>query len=182
MCALLRRSAVRHALASVAIAALNACAGATEPEVAEEPTIYDVRISFDSIAVFGSCDHNSIFEDPNDGEFDFTMSASDTRTGNVLIDKKLSVTLLEAAAAALPSSWYAVSRRDLSLSTAFTVKFGATEKDGILGADPDMNKRENSKRHDWMGTYWSEPTSIALYKSADCGVNLIYSIKATPLQ
>jgi hypothetical protein len=144
--------------------------------------IRNVTVRFDSITVLGSCDHDSIFESANDGEFVFAVSVrlgtqTTMNTADHAVITNLSGTYREGLHR-LPSSAFITFTRNVTKGDRFSVLFSASERDGALGNDSKLNNKSDAKVFQWVANGWSGTRDIQLNgpDAGLCGVRLRYTV------
>jgi hypothetical protein len=171
--------------------ALSACTKGSEttapppPEPAAD-VIHAVTILFDTLTVTGSCDHNSIFESPGDGEFVFDLAIrlivpTGISLTNHFVAQGLSGTYTEGGHL-LSNTASTTFFRNVTKNERFGIAFTAIEKDGLLGTDPQM-AIGSLFVYSWTGSDWvdgdkARRRNIEFHngKPKDCGVRLSYRI------
>lgn len=186
------QTTVRSAMLALAAAvcacspAAEAAMGPAEPGGPAADIIHLVRVRMDSITVMGSCDHNSIFESSEDGEFIFRIAVITT---DVVWGRSVSGTYKEGLHALNPASaWTASLQRIASAERKvpelqdFSIEFHATEKDGVLGSDPAMNTygRAHVQWSPSQNKFLAMP-SIEVKSGDKCGVRLRFTITSAPV-
>jgi hypothetical protein len=185
------QSAARWTLAA-AVAALSACASGTAPKepgvaagvVGETAKVmHDVYVQFHTLTVMGSCDHNSIFETKEDGEFELYVSVHDSQGAIRDWFATFSGSLKEDEYLA-PRDWRTKVVRNVAVPQGLRVTFSAMEKDGLLGADPAMNHKTIWLTHQYDGNGWTGGRKIELVtgKPTECGIRVDYSIVSEPVK
>lgn len=186
------QSAARWVVAAAAVATLSGCAGGTAPEepgggagiVGENPKVmHDVYVQFELLTVMGSCDHNSFFEDKEDGEFELYVSVHDSQGAIRDWYGTFSGTLKEEKYLA-PRDWRTKVLRNVAVPQGLRITFSATETDGLLGADPAMNHKTIWRTHQYDGKGWTGGREIELVtgKPTECGIRVDYSIVSQPVK
>jgi hypothetical protein len=169
-------------VSAIAFAAFTGCANPTAPTDDNQETLHEVSVTFESLTVLGSCDHNSIFESKDDGEFDVKVTLADAGANRMEFSRNVSATLTEATHRLNPTLWSVVVLRDVSRSVGLRVHVWASERDGLLGNDSAMSDRNLWMTHQWNGTSWTGGRTIDLVGSSQCGVRLRYSITSAPVE
>lgn len=181
-----RHRYARRLAAAAAVTILSACSAATTApaedvanNVVQSP-LHDVTIRFDSITVMGTCDNNSLFETREDGEFELEFQVWNA-AGTSMDWSRKPYGPLKKGTHRIP--FVATVRRDVSMDTGLRVHFWASEKDGLLGNDPDMSRKNRWMTHQYDGSGWTGGRKIELVggEASQCGVRLIYSITSKPV-
>ena len=150
-------SAVRWSCAACS-AATTAPAEDVANKVVQSP-LHDVTIRFDSITVMGTCDNNSLFETKEDGEFELEFQVWNA-AGTSMDWSRKPYGPLTKGTHRIP--YVATVRRDVSMDTGLRVHFWASEKDGLLGNDPDMSRKNRWMTHQYDGSGWTGGRKIEL--------------------
>lgn len=140
----------------------------------------DVTVTVDTLTILGSCDHDSIFESPNDGEFEFMLT-----WGGGTVWRRAKTTYSERSYAVNAAATLPFRAATPRLLYHPDVLFEATEYDGALGADRDMNHKVVGTTVSYAGDgKWNGGnlvTAIGKGSAGLCGARLEFTTTSKPI-
>jgi hypothetical protein len=176
-------SAEGHVLAvapgtSVISAAFGGRTGQISLAVVAVDNVQRVRVTLTRVVIDGTCDNDSLFESPGDGEFSFEIEVERSGTGTTTIweTAKRPFTLGSHTLTDVGFTF----NRNVTRGEDFILRFFATEWDGLLGPDPKLNGVGKGQPFVYQNGRWVPDATSLSVGSGACGVTIHWTLSSVP--
>lgn len=157
--------------------------GEPGPPVPEPDFISTVTVAAWFADVVGSCDHDNIFESSSDGEFELSVVVTPSGAAPRRIYFTPHRVLAERGTGwdLGPETARTTFTRNVTRGETFSVEFKATEFDGILGADGQLDGLRLTREHRFVNGWVVDPSvgveTLAITGAKErCGITLMYGV------
>jgi hypothetical protein len=164
---------------AVISAAFAGRTGQLPVEVMAVDNVQVVVVVLDKVVIDGTCDTDSVFESPGDGEFSFLFEVERSGGGRTVVwrtDKEK----FSRGARSIGGNVGLTFSRNVSRGEDFILWFAATEWDGALGPDAKLNDASTGRTYTYQDGGWVTNGSPMSVGSSACGATIHWSMSSRP--
>jgi hypothetical protein len=160
-------------------AAFGGQTGQLPVQVVAVENVQVVSVTLDRLVVDGTCDTDSLFESPDDGEFSFRFEVERSGSGLTPIWSTERRPFTRRSHPFAPNTGLTFAR-NVSRGEDFVLWFAATEWDGLLGADPKLNGLRTGRSHTYRDGGWVANSTFISLGSGSCGATIHWTLSSRP--